>query len=243
MPLVLNFHGFGRSASIQESYSGMAAKADAAGFITVAPDGTGNPAQWFVPAGTSGNTDQVAFVRDLIRGLSTNLNIDPNRIYAAGISSGGGMVLLLGCNLGDVIAAVAPVAAVYGGGCQSSRHAAVVAFHGTADPNAPFEGGPTYTSTLSGERTPTGGRMNDVRASLKVWAQSGGGSGDVVSERIAPDVMLEKISTDVWLYVIEGGGHTWPGGAQDAPASLGRTARSIKATDLLWEFFRTHPRR
>jgi len=119
------------------------------------------------------------------------------------------------------------------------RHAAVVAFHGTADPNVPFEGGPTYAGP---EHTPTGGRHNSVRAALKVWAQSGGGSGDVVSETVASDVILEKYSSDVWLYIIAGGGHTWPGATTDA-GPLGKTTQSIKATDLLWDFFRTHPRR
>lgn len=240
MPLVLNFHGYASNARGMESYTGMATKADGAGFITVAPEGTGSPQQWFVPAGAPGNTDNGAFVRDLVKDLTGLLNIDADRVYAAGISNGGTMVLLLGCNLPDLIAAVAPVAGSYGSGCQNPRHAAIVAFNGTADPNVPFEGGPTFTGP---EHTPSGARTNSARAALRVWAQSGGASGDAVSERIASDVILEKYSNDVWLYVIEGGGHTWPGATQEAAAPLGKTTRSIKATDLLWEFFRTHPRK
>jgi polyhydroxybutyrate depolymerase len=39
----------------------------------------------------------------------------------------------------------------------------------------------------------------------------------------------------VILYVVEEGGHTWPG-AIDVPG-LGSTTHEISATDLIWEFF------
>jgi polyhydroxybutyrate depolymerase len=45
----------------------------------------------------------------------------------------------------------------------------------------------------------------------------------------------------VVLYVIEGGGHTWPG-ALDRPG-LGRITQSVNATELIWRFFEEHPRR
>jgi polyhydroxybutyrate depolymerase len=46
--------------------------------------------------------------------------------------------------------------------------------------------------------------------------------------------------SEVVLYAIEGGGHTWPG----RPAflsSLGKATQSISANDLMWDFFRKHP--
>jgi len=55
---------------------------------------------------------------------------------------------------------------------------------------------------------------------------------------------------EVLLYVIEGGGHTWPGrlffSHFEAPrwmrklSPLGRTTLDIDATDLMWDFFRRH---
>ena len=44
---------------------------------------------------------------------------------------------------------------------------------------------------------------------------------------------------DVVLYVIENGGHTWPGSLL-APAFLGLSTRNISANDIMWEFFRKH---
>jgi polyhydroxybutyrate depolymerase len=46
--------------------------------------------------------------------------------------------------------------------------------------------------------------------------------------------------SEVILYMIEGGGHTWPG--QDSMGPLfGKTALDLRANDLIWEFFRRHP--
>ncbi|MHC5543321.1 polyhydroxybutyrate depolymerase, partial [Singulisphaera rosea] len=46
--------------------------------------------------------------------------------------------------------------------------------------------------------------------------------------------------SEVILYVIEGGGHTWPGGKARLPL-LGKTSREVSANDLIWEFFQKHP--
>jgi polyhydroxybutyrate depolymerase len=44
----------------------------------------------------------------------------------------------------------------------------------------------------------------------------------------------------VVLYVIEGGGHTWPGRTPRF-AFLGKSTSHISANDLMWEFFQKHP--
>jgi len=41
----------------------------------------------------------------------------------------------------------------------------------------------------------------------------------------------------VVLYTIRGGGHTWPAGMPLPEWFVGRTARNIDATRLMWEFF------
>ena len=45
---------------------------------------------------------------------------------------------------------------------------------------------------------------------------------------------------EVILYVVEGGGHTWPG--RERPVKfLGKSTRDISANDLIWDFFQKHP--
>jgi polyhydroxybutyrate depolymerase len=56
--------------------------------------------------------------------------------------------------------------------------------------------------------------------------------------------MRGEQATEVILYRIRGGGHTWPGGAQYLPASIvGPVCRDIDATDVIWKFFKAHSRR
>jgi len=48
--------------------------------------------------------------------------------------------------------------------------------------------------------------------------------------------------TEVVLFAIEGGGHTWPG--RETPIEhLGNATRDISDNDLMWEFFQKHPMR
>jgi polyhydroxybutyrate depolymerase len=45
------------------------------------------------------------------------------------------------------------------------------------------------------------------------------------------------------LYVIEGGGHTWPNTVQYLPVKdIGRMSRDFDATEVIWEFFKKHPK-
>ena len=239
-PLVLNFHGFASNAREQEAYSRMPAAADANGFITVAADGTGDPQRWYIYGlFEPGYVDDFAFVRDLLDHLEATLCVDPGRVYATGISNGGGMSSLLACELNDRFAAVAPVAGspFPESRCQGKKPVSIIAFHGTADQAVPFEGG-------------AGGRLGlalrGVRQNMQDWAGHDGCTSGPSSERVAPDVLREsysgcQVGADVVLYVVEGGGHTWPG-AIDVP-TLGRTTHSIDATSLIWEFFAAHPRK
>jgi polyhydroxybutyrate depolymerase len=238
LPIVLDFHGFAGTARDQEAYSAFRKKAETEGFISVTPDGTGAPQRWYL-AGSRlpGYTDDVAFVRQLIDRLEAELCVDAARVYATGISNGGGFASLLGCELNDKIAAIAPVAGELFAAprCQGKAAMPVIAFHGTDDPVVSF----------TGRGGGLGVTFGDVRGTMKQWATFNGCNPALNSQRIAPDVVLEAYGgcthgADVELYVVEGGGHTWPG-AFDVPG-LGKTTHSIEATDLIWRFFAAHPK-
>ena len=52
-----------------------------------------------------------------------------------------------------------------------------------------------------------------------------------------------KDGTEVVVYTIHGGGHTWPGGKQYLPALLvGKVNHDIDASQVIWEFFSRHRR-
>ena len=52
-----------------------------------------------------------------------------------------------------------------------------------------------------------------------------------------------KQRTEVVVFIIEGGGHTWPGGPQYLPAFLiGKASHNLDATQSIWDFFKRHTR-
>ena len=50
-----------------------------------------------------------------------------------------------------------------------------------------------------------------------------------------------KNNTEVITYMIDNGGHTWPGGYQYLPTMLvGKTTHELNASEVIWEFFKRH---
>jgi polyhydroxybutyrate depolymerase len=46
--------------------------------------------------------------------------------------------------------------------------------------------------------------------------------------------------SEVLLYTIQGGGHTWPNGDRQPKFLLGVTSRNLTATNTVWNFFKRH---
>src|SRR5262249_1861912 len=140
-PLVISMHGAGGWPAQQMDMSRWNALADERGFIVVYPSGTGLPKVWQV--GTGGDlVKDVRFIADLIDAMQASYNIDRSRIFANGLSNGGGMAFVLSCTMADRIAAVGLVAAAMSlpwSWCTDLRAVPMIAFHGTADPIIPYD--------------------------------------------------------------------------------------------------------
>jgi polyhydroxybutyrate depolymerase len=236
--LVISIHGFVQWPANQMQLTRWNDLADQYGFIVVYPSGTGFPKRW--RAGISGSNPDVAFISDLIDKLESDYNIDPTRIYANGMSNGGGMTFLLSCSLSDRIAAIGTVAGAYSlpwNECHPSRPVPAIVFHGTADPIVPYQGGLSGDSrfnlpAISGWVEELAGR-NGCKAPPVEIPNSGEVSGVQYGN-------CDK-NTDVVFYTIAGGGHTWPGGKPLPKLITGRTTMDTNATKKMWDFFQQHP--
>ena len=233
-PLVLNFHGFTSNASQQALLSGMSAKADKEGFVVVYPEGLQSSWNAGACCGSSMNDsiDDVGFVSALLDEAEKRLCVDKRRIFVTGMSNGAFLLHKLGCTLADRIAAIAPVAGVVATPtCTPSRPVPVFHTHGTLDALVPFFG-----DAIKG--------FPSARNSADAWALRNGCSLTPTEVFRNFDARCEtypgcKAGGDVTLCIIEGGGHTWPGGLP-VPA-FGHTSYSMNVTDKMWEFFRQHP--
>ncbi len=230
-PLVLNLHGFSSNARQQAIYSGLPAKGDRVGFIVITPDGTGAPQHWTYPG--LGDVDDAGFLGALLDRAAADLCVDEKRVYVAGMSNGSAFAQQLACKMPERIAAVAAVGAlVFPARCGTDRPIAVIAFNGTEDACVPFQGG----TSQCGQRLP----VPAGEAAAADWAKHDGCNAEPARQRFSEHVRTVAYSecdgnAAVVLYVIEGGGHTWPG-AIDVPR-LGATTHEVNATDEIWSFF------
>jgi polyhydroxybutyrate depolymerase len=245
VPLVLVFHGGGGHAANMPGFTHFDDLADDEEFIVAYPDGVGR--HWNDGRGRS-SADDVGFVRALLDELERSYPVDSHRVYATGISNGAFFSNRLACELTDRIAAIASVAATMpeplAESCKPSRPISVLYMHGTKDPLVPIEGG-----KIGFRRGRSLGRNTSLADSAKSWRQQDGISSPSVVENL-PDSVDDgthvrreiwsggKDHTEVVVYIIEGGGHAWPGGSQYLPALIvGKASGNLDATRTIWRFF------
>jgi len=240
-PLVVVIHGFMQSPAHQQQMTRWDDLADTEDFITVYPMGAGFPLRWpsHEPGTTSAETRaQVEFIGGLVDELCTKHRIDRDRVYASGMSNGGGLACALAHELPDVFAAVGSVAGLYtypAKGPSSGRSVPLIAFHGDLDRIVPIEGGVE--------------RLGYPVPAVAVWmADYADSCGCTKVDTEQVDATVERVrysggphDAEVVWYRVGGAGHTWPGGVPLPEAITGPTSAAVDATRLTWEFFERHP--
>ena len=250
LPVVIVLHGGGGNAEGVAQVSGFNAKADEERFIVIYPNGTGRLRNRLLTWNSGNccgyahenNVDDVSFIRSLIGQVQRDLTVDGRRIFVTGISNGGMMSYRLACELSDTVAAIAPVAgALNYEQCNPARPVSVVAFHGTADEHVLYEGGEPRRRVDENPRVD-----RSVAESIGYWVKRDQCANSARKERPG-GVIIENYAgcrdgTGVRLYTLEGQGHAWPGGESRA-GGADRPTTAVKATDAMWEFFSSHPKR
>ncbi len=114
-------------------YYGLKALADETA-IFVSPEGIEEA--WFNEGG-----EDIAFLRAMLEHLNANLCVDQERIFTTGFSFGAMMSVAVGCEMGDVFRAAAPMAASIFSGCNEAKDApiAYLGIHGAFDTNIDLE--------------------------------------------------------------------------------------------------------
>jgi polyhydroxybutyrate depolymerase len=281
LPVVLVIHGGGGSADSTIDWIRMNDTADVGGFIAVHPNGTpfresgeaARPAELYVwnagtccPPAEGKPGDDVGFIRAMLDELADTYVVDERRIYATGASNGAMMAYTLASELSDRIAAVAPVVCAMGfEDIEAERPVPVLHIHGVEDMNAPMAGGVGANARAKFVQMP-------LRKCIAKWVEHNGCPPEPVVEML-PDLEDDgtrvrretygpgKAGAEVILYLIEGGGHAWPGAPDLATRYLektkirgiepdtwyleffrrcGRASRDISANDVIWEFFSRH---
>jgi polyhydroxybutyrate depolymerase len=250
-PLVLALHGAAMNGVMMANFTGLSEKADNAGFIVVYPNGTGLGGlllTWNSGGGRRGKgpskADDIGYLKKVLDDAATCVNVDPKRVYATGLSNGAMMCYRLANEMPDRIAAIAPVAGTLAvENFHPKRAVPIIHFHGTEDKLVPFDGPKESAAKDFG--------FKSVPETMRIVVDCYGCAKEPKATEL-PDTAHDgtKVTRKVYaakqggaevvLYVIDGGGHTWPG--HEMPVKfLGKSTKQISANDLIWEFFQKHP--
>jgi polyhydroxybutyrate depolymerase len=235
-------------------FTGLCETADAEGFVVVFPNGSGRVTEsrsWNAGDNLNvyaarHNIDDVGFVDCLLNVLIPQLHVGPGRVYAVGMSNGGLFAYRLAAELSPWIAGVGAVGcAAVNFDLQPSLPVSVIHFHGTDDTYVPYFGG-------VGDQSLGRIEFKSVPKTVAFWAKHNGCEFPAAQDLLPDAGDGTRIGrhlftggdqgSEVHLYTIDGGGHTWPGRPAKYP-SLGRSTMQIDANELMWHFFRRFRRK
>ena len=242
--VILALHGAVTDAEIMERFSGLSKTADEYNFVVVYPNAL--LFTWNAGLSNKNNTsDDVKYLGKLLDDLEGVLNVDKKRVYMVGLSNGGMMTYRAAGEMSERIAAIASVAGTMPDAkFEPKRPISVLHFHGTKDTLVPFNG-PNAKNDSFGIM-----KFRSVNDTVMSCVKANGCSETPVVTEMAMKQDKVKVlrqeygkgkdGSEVVLYVIEGGGHTWPGSTL-SPPFLGLSTNNISANEIMWEFFKKHP--
>ncbi len=248
MPAVFIFHGYGMDDRDMMQMTRFNALAEKEGFLAVYPQGRDK--MWNSKGVPNNLTEDVDFVEAILVQLAQSRNVDPQRLYATGLSNGGLFVQRLACEMPGRFAAFATVAATIGKPqsehCSQAVAAPMLMIHGTKDPIITWNG--KIHRLFFKFRT---SRLLSVQETLNLWLERNGCDSSP-SRIFQAGISRQALSAEerefrscknnmpVTQLIIHGGGHTWPG---NEPGNwltewyMGKTYRSLDASAFIWNFF------
>jgi polyhydroxybutyrate depolymerase len=267
IPLMIALHGGQGSAEKWPEYTdkGFERLADREHFILVYPNGLDG--QWNDGRGVEHfysqreGIDDVGFLVGIIEELSDSYPVDPDRVYIIGVSNGGMMAHRLAAEHSDKVAAfasvIASIPANLEGKLKPKQPVSVLMINGTKDPLVRWQGGPVkFGRKVNGD-------VMSVDRTVSFWTAHDKCDSNPQTINLpdrAPDdgTRVERVrysdcrsATEVVMYRIIGGGHTWPM-YQETRGKIatklldklvGKRSRDIDACEVIWEFFKEHPRK
>jgi len=180
--------------------------------------------------------DDVGFTSDMVDWFDDNYNIDESRIYATGMSNGAQFSHYVALMLPDTFAGIAPVCSPLTTNMtwESVTPTTVIMMMGPTDPIVPYDGN-ALASIYSMNDTvdfwlDVDGIPLETEPVETVWGPTS--SDTTVVHRYVYSGGTD--GTQVILFKVQGGGHTWPGGPLYSPY-VGKVTTHIDGSALTWK--------
>jgi polyhydroxybutyrate depolymerase len=245
IPLIIMFHGAQGTAKGQEGMTSFSKASDKRGYLLVLPQGVED--RWN-DTRQYNKADDNALVDTILAQEGKLWNIDKSRIYLAGMSNGGLLVQVLAARRPGQFAALAAVAALpLADTPKPPKPVPIIFFQGTSDTIVHFNGGGIGIGKVT-----VGDSMSNEE-SMKFWATANKCSLKPTETKLPSKVAKDRTSVvcraykpgpgggDVVEYIVNGGGHTWPGASQYLPSMMvGVATQQISANELILDFFDRH---
>ena len=141
MPVIVNYDGIDGGGIKMESYSNV----DSLPVIAVYPDslmGTRGFTAWQGAPYSLGGDYDVQFTKDMMHDLQQRYCADATKVFAIGMSNGGGFAVIASCQLPGTFKAIASLSGAYYTGCSGNEKpsGSLLALHSAADPQVPLQG-------------------------------------------------------------------------------------------------------
>ena len=218
------------------------------GWVEIYPEGIG--LEW--NDGRTGDNDQplsrvddLGFLRAILDRLAAEGLIDPARVFFAGISNGGAMTLRVICQAPELVAGAAVVIMnqPVGMECPDGPPVPLMFIHAAGDPLVPFVGGPITVLGKKGRGSVLSAAETVARFALR--NRCGAWDEIAITDHFPNDGTRVRLHTyrgcaaPLFQYIIDGGGHTWPGNRNYSWVQklLGRTSLDISASYEIETFF------
>lgn len=252
-PLVLVMHGSGEGPQGIRMGTGYGFErlADQHGFAVAYPKSFGfdwNDCSSIGDTAVNGvRADDAGFLAALVDKLVSEIGVDPQRVFAAGVSNGGSMALRLALEdpkrYRAVAAALANVPAPQNFQCQPvAQTPSVMILNGTEDPLVPYAGGEINLLGLFYK----GGQVISSTASAQYLADRNriAGKPQVSQTQTAQGSRVEHARwqaadgrIEVELVTLHGAGHVLPQPWARRPRLLGPSPIEPNGPALIWAFF------
>lgn len=254
VPLVVMLHGCKQNPDDFAAGTGMNLVAEENNCLVIYPEQTrkangANCWNWFNAADQQRDRGEPSIIADITRQVMRDYQVDPNRIYIAGLSAGGAMAAIVAAAYPDLYAAVGIHSGLPVGSAQDVASAFGAMKQGRKATSARAYSQPVPAIVFHGDRDTTVHPDNGVGAlaqSMEGVAREGAARAPTVSTgasaqgrtytRTLHYAGAEAPFAEHWI--VHGAGHAWAGGTR---AGSYTDPHGPDASREMLRFFFSHP--